>query len=193
METLEDFVRMLRTTHELAEREAAFTNLFTALRRLVFRAAVLCLGNQDDAEEAIQEAFVAVCQQYRTECWANGPALLGWMRRVVYHKCVDIHHQRSRRPLSVGIETFSGTSEDASVTLERNELVARVRAAIDDLPGDQRYAVQGCHLFFMSRAEVGEELGISANAVGMLLYRASRRLHSALGGVSRVYFEDSQT
>ncbi len=60
------------------------------------------------------------------------------------------------------------------------EEVARVEAALDDLPEDQRQVVVLAHLAQWSRRDIAEELGKSEGAVRMLLHRGLAALAVAM-------------
>jgi RNA polymerase sigma-70 factor (ECF subfamily) len=58
----------------------------------------------------------------------------------------------------------------------RAEEIARLEAAIDRLPEEQREVVTLAHLAGLSRAEIGEQMGKTEEAVRALLHRAKARL-----------------
>jgi RNA polymerase sigma-70 factor (ECF subfamily) len=58
----------------------------------------------------------------------------------------------------------------------RAEEIARLEAAIDQLPEEQREVITMAHLAGLSRAEIGAQMGRSEEAVRSLLHRAKARL-----------------
>jgi RNA polymerase sigma-70 factor (ECF subfamily) len=77
----------------------------------------------------------------------------------------------------------SGGGPSASV--RREELRARVRAALGRLPDRDREVLVLRHLEQLSTAEAAAVLGVSEGAVKMRVLRAAQRLHDLLDGESQ--------
>ena len=56
------------------------------------------------------------------------------------------------------------------------EEIARLEAAIDQLPEEQREVITLAHLVGLSRADIGAQMGRTEEAVRALLHRAKARL-----------------
>ena len=67
--------------------------------------------------------------------------------------------------------------------MERSELAGVVRAAVSELAGRQRAAVELHQFHDHTYAEVAAELDMTPKAAKSLLYRARNQLRSALAGV----------
>ena len=63
---------------------------------------------------------------------------------------------------------------------EASELVERLRAALPNLSQDQAAVFCLSCLENLSYHEIGERLGVTTNAVGVLLHRARQRLKELL-------------
>ena len=108
--------------------------------------------------------------------WSSDPAACGrGCRRVVSNLCID--RVRSRRNTTV-VEQVPEESEPPSQVrhLAERELGQRVDAALKALPERQRLALTLFHYEGMSQIEVGEVMGITDEAVELLLARARRTL-----------------
>ncbi|MDX1395945.1 MAG: RNA polymerase sigma factor, partial [Gemmatimonadota bacterium] len=70
----------------------------------------------------------------------------------------------------------------AQEALEASEMNDRVRAALEELPDEQREAIVLRYLSELSYAEISETTGASANTVASRVYRGLRRLGALLGG-----------
>jgi len=63
-----------------------------------------------------------------------------------------------------------------------NEEIARIERAFDALPERYREVIVQARLLGLPRAELAESLGMTENAVGVLLFRASAKLAGLLDG-----------
>lgn len=78
--------------------------------------------------------------------------------------------------LALQYSSFTSPSSAAA----RNELVARVETAFDQLTEEQREIVSLAHLVGLSRAEIAERVGKSEVAVRVALHRALARIAELL-------------
>ncbi len=124
------------------------------------------------------------------------PEFAGWLRRLLARNIRNrIQHASttggdvSREPaLAASIDRAATRVEQwlALAELEptaqaaREEQVRRLAAALDQLPDDQRTAVELKHLQGWTVAEVAEQMNCSAVAIAGLLRRALVRLHEIL-------------
>ena len=110
------------------------------LRQLRTRA-----GSQEDAEDILQDAYLALCVQ-----WNLGETVedvLGWLYRVASRKVVDRYRRRGREPVSLSTgevdaadlwelaDVRAESPEDAAL---REELREAIVEAIAELPEEQR-------------------------------------------------------
>ena len=156
----------------------AFRGLVDRHLPTVLAIARRMLKDDAEAEDVAQEALLRL--------WRNAAALeLGaggvrpWLRRVASNLCID--RVRSRRN-TTAVDQVPEQAEPASQVrhLVERELGARVDAALKALPERQRLAITLFHYEGMSQIEVGGVLGISDEAVELLLARARRTLKAAL-------------
>ena len=75
-------------------------------------------------------------------------------------------------------ETSNGAAPDT--LLGRKELAERIRAALDDLPFDQRTALVLREIDGLSYHEIAEALGVPKGTVMSRLHHARRRVREAL-------------
>jgi RNA polymerase sigma-70 factor (ECF subfamily) len=147
---------------------------------VVWRTACRLLGSREDAEDCVQDAFVAAVQISREQLVQNWRALL---QRLVAARAIDRLRRRYRQnkhsvnhdPASL-IDPMPLPAEQAQTT----ELLEDFRLALPALPGEQSqvfylHCVEG-----WSYPEIGEALSLSPGAVGMLLMRARAALKERL-------------
>lgn len=149
------------------------------------------LRNEDDARDALQEAFL---QAFRALPRFEGHARIStWLHRIVVNAALmKIRSKKAHpeEPIEPLLPTFQedghATVEfrpwegGADVLLERTETRALVRASIDRLPSTYRNILILRDIEELDTAEVAEMLGITANAVKIRLHRARQALRGLL-------------
>jgi len=153
------------------------------------------LRNPDDAEDAVQEAFLSA---FRALDRFEGQARLGtWLHRITVNAALMKLRSRRRKP-EESMEELSprfqedGNHEvlprpwkDADRVLADKELRAGVREAIDRLPETYRNVLLLRDIEELDTAETAEVLGVSENAVKTRLHRARVALREVLDPVLR--------
>jgi RNA polymerase sigma-70 factor, ECF subfamily len=170
---------------------AAFEELVRTYMGRMLRVARRFLMNEEDARDAVQDAFVSA---FRSIGGFEGTAALGtWLHRIVVNAALVRLRTRRRHPeedLEPYLPRFADDghqlepsvpwSEPADAALERAELGSMVRAAIDQLPDTYRVVLLLRDIEELPPAEVAEMLGITTNAVKIRLHRARQALRTLL-------------
>ena len=159
--------------------EAALDELVRRYRRRVFGICMAYFGNASDAEDAAQEAFVALVRKAST--FTGAAAFSTWMYRVSTNACNDLARKRSRRPRSSsdGVETLA---EQASVDdlLGNRELGIELEAALAQLDPEYREVIVLHDVAGLPYADIGERLGLATGTVKSRIHRGHARLAAAL-------------
>ncbi len=148
--------------------------------------ALRVVGKRDEAEDAVQDAFVAVWQKIDRYDAARG-SLRGWIMTIVRNRAID--RVRARRT-SVDIDDADERSllrtgpnptwEDTLSRASSNE----VRAAMAALPDDQRRAVEMAYFEGYTYREVAQLTGVPVGTANGRLRLALAKLRDALGGTT---------
>ncbi|MEZ6186413.1 MAG: RNA polymerase sigma factor [Planctomycetota bacterium] len=175
----EDTELMLRFQ---AGDEAAFSQLLRRNHTRVLSLAFRYLNDRAAAEDVAQEAFLKV---YTTKERYEPRAPFGaYLLRIASNLCLS--KLRRRKVRAVVGEPEDGAPEPVDPTpvaverLESNELYARVRAAVDELPERQRLAILLNKFEGMDYQGVADQLGLSVAATKSLLHRARMALKERL-------------
>jgi RNA polymerase sigma-70 factor, ECF subfamily len=135
-------------------------------------------GDSHHAEEVVQEALCLVLRHWRS---FRGEASFGtWLLRIIVN--VDRDRRRKQRrvlPLPAG-DVMSSTMQPVAQA-EANELHARVRAAIDQLPDRQREVALLSLGEGLSAREVAEVVDTTEANVHTCLHLARKRIARAIG------------
>jgi RNA polymerase sigma-70 factor, ECF subfamily len=105
------------------------------------------------------------------------------LRHLATVRAIDLLRARCRhRSRTDGRSSAEVVSREASPVqdAEASELVERLRAALPNLSQDQAAVFCLSCLENLSYREIGERLGVTTNAVGVLLHRARQRLKELL-------------
>src|SRR5215510_4969664 len=120
--------------------ERALGELYDRLSPLAYGLALRIAGNADQAEDAVQEAFLRVWRRAeRYDASRGGPR--AWFLRLVRNVVIDHLRARGSRDRaevrSVAQAEDSPGPERPDEAVVRSERATRVRAALAELPQDQ--------------------------------------------------------
>lgn len=164
---------------------SALEELFHRHRTIAYRVAYRLLGNEADALDAVQDAFVKVLTHLKG--FEGRSSFKTWLLRVVSNAALDYGRQRGRRE---SIERDDGAGEmhhepaanqeEPGCDLEWAELRSLLRDALAQLPAAQRRTfvlhVDGD----LTYREVADVLGISVGTVMSRLFYARQKLRALL-------------
>lgn len=175
----------------LQRREAlAFEQLVRAYGPRMLAVAKRFLRNDEDAADALQDAFVSA---YRAiDRYAGGAKLSTWLHRIVVNAALMRLRTLRRKPeLSIEsllpqfLEDGHQTSPSAkwpetSHALEQRETLALVHRLIDELPSGYREVLLLRDIEGVDSEQAASLLGLSPNAVKVRLHRARQALRMLL-------------
>lgn len=149
----------------------AFETLVRRHQRQLYRLAVRVLGNSSDAEDAVQEAFVAAWRQLRG--FRREAEFSSWIYRIVTNRCLKL--LRTRRPV-VSLDDVGDQPGPDGVSPEHaaeiTDRAAALHRALQALPPEQRTCWVLRDLQGLSYEEIATIVGTGVGAVRGRLYRA---------------------
>ncbi|WP_409346223.1 RNA polymerase sigma factor [Paenibacillus sp. MBLB4367] len=142
-----------------------FSRKYSQYGSMLFKIAMVHLGNKSDAEEAVQEAFIKLL--YKAPAFADTDHEKAWVIRVLVNICKNLTGSlwRKRVVRMEEIEAYCDSAEDAGLVESVLRLPFKYKAAI--------------HLFYYedySVKQISEALRISESAVKMRLQRGREML-----------------
>lgn len=173
------------------ERDA-FDQLVRRYDGAVLRLALHMLGNEQDAQDVHQEAFLKAYRHlsnFRFEC-----SFYTWVYRIVTNLCLDaLRRRKSRRedPATImdqsgdAIDLLSNVSDDRAganpaLELRRKHLGMRIQAALDLLTPRERTVFELKHYQGLKLRTIGEMLQTTEETAKNTLFRATRKLRANL-------------
>jgi RNA polymerase sigma-70 factor (ECF subfamily) len=163
----------------------AFRALVERHSRSVFRLAFRMTGNEQDAEDVVQEAFLRAYRQLgRFESRANFGT---WLYRIVANCSVDLmrskqarHDQSRSESLDEAIEMPATDSPTPERLAQSGEIQRRVQDALAELSPLERAAFTLRHYEGRSIDEISRALGLGTSAAKHSVFRAVKKLRAAL-------------
>jgi RNA polymerase sigma-70 factor (ECF subfamily) len=157
----------------------AFDLIVRRYMRTAYAVAFRVLGHREDAEDVVQEAFLAALANIRTFDTSRkfGP----WLYRIVVTRGLNFRKSRSRRTAEP-LEDAAVASAEAgpAASAEQAGLKETVATALGQLPERQRMVVQLFDLDGFSGAEIAVMLGVSPGTVRWYLHEARQALRRML-------------
>jgi RNA polymerase sigma-70 factor (ECF subfamily) len=155
--------------------QAAFGVLVRLYQRRAYAVARSIVTVHEDAEDAVQEAFV---RAYRALDRFNlGQAFGPWLNRIVANAALDLARRRKVRATDELNEALAGSFHDPA---EADELKQRLRDALEKLPERMRSVLVLHDVEGYAHAEIGMTLGIPEGTARSDLHHARQRLRGML-------------
>jgi RNA polymerase sigma-70 factor (ECF subfamily) len=184
--------------HDLVQRvqagdTAAFRALFDKYHRRAFAVAMGVVKNQDDALDAVQEAFVKVHKNIHK--FQGSSSFYTWLYRIVMNVSIDHVRRTSRRKTldfdERALHEESEVAGDGALVPSvadanpgnaalRRELGGAIHAALQELPEHHRAVIVLREIEGMSYEEMAETLGVPKGTVMSRLFHARKKMQAAL-------------
>jgi RNA polymerase sigma-70 factor (ECF subfamily) len=168
----------------LAGEKRAYAELVDRHKDKAMTLALRMLRNREEAEEAIQDAFVRAFRALPRFEWKS--SFTTWFYRIVYNTCVSSLGRRAEAVLvsldDDEVESVDAPSDDPTpeAQLTSHEIQSAVQDAIENLPESYAGILT---LFFvndMSYEQIVEVTGLSLSAVKVRLFRGRVMLRRAV-------------
>jgi RNA polymerase sigma-70 factor (ECF subfamily) len=186
--TAEDAALLLRLR---AGDEAAFASWVQAETPRLLALARRILRSEDDAHDAVQEAFLSAWRALPR--FEGGSRLSTWLHRIAVNSALMRLRSRRRRredPIEELLPSFAEDGHHAGpvpawsrhepCAAERREVHEIVRGCIDRLPESHRVVLILRDVEGLDTAEAADALGVTPEALKMRLHRARQALRSLL-------------
>lgn len=178
MEASSDAAIVARVLRGNAE---AFRELVERYRDQYARYALHMLGNREDAEEALQDAFT---RAYRSLPRCEDPERFGaWLFRILVNRCRTAGTRRGRRARTFVTDDAAllGASEEHPA--DRAAWREEIDRALQQLRPEQREAFLLKYVEELGYDEMSRMTGVGVSALKMRVMRACERLRDLLSEV----------
>lgn len=169
----------------------AYEHLVRAYSGRLLAVARRFLSNEDDARDALQDAFLSAFRAIGS--FQEGARVSTWLHRIVINASLMKLRSRRRRPeesidellptfLEDGHRENAGPAwkETSEMALQQQETRTLVRACIDRLPESYRTVLLLRDIEELDTEETAQLLDLTPNAVKIRLHRARQALRTLL-------------
>ena len=155
----------------------AFDQLVLRHQSAAWAVAYRYLGDADEAEDMVQEAFLRILDA--ADRYKPTAAFRTYLFSVLTRLCID--HTRKKRPLPTDkLPEVHDPGLTPAGHIEREEMKSATQRALDSLPPRYRMAIVLRYFEGLSGAEIAEAMKTSPKAVERLLARARKSLEPLL-------------
>ena len=164
--------------------QGAFSALYDRLSGPLYSLAFKMLGDASDAQDALQEVFVQIWSRASTYA-PEKSSVFSWAVLLTRSRAIDRLRARDRR-LRVVVEstaenkvaeaTDASTVESAADTANKKDEAAHVRSLLNNLPEDQRQAIELAFFGHRTHHEIAAQLGQPLGTVKARIRRGLLKL-----------------
>ncbi|HYQ27809.1 MAG TPA: RNA polymerase sigma factor [Polyangiaceae bacterium] len=169
MDTLEKAVDRV-----LSGDRSAFQQIVDATSQKLVRLGARIMGNQADAEDVVQEAYVKAYRALTAGEFDRRASVNTWLYRIVVNGAIDAKRSRTRRAESSDEQVDPGW--DGAARAEARLALSELDDWLQALPAEQRAALVLQSMEGLNNTEIAQVMGVSEGAVEQRLVRARATL-----------------
>ncbi len=169
--------------------QRAFSALYDRLSGPLYSLALKMLGDASDAQDALQEVFLQIWSRAGTYD-PEKSSVFSWAVLLTRSRAIDRLRARDRR-LRVVVGPAAdednpadapgaSTAESAADTADKNDEAARVRSLLNNLPAEQREAIELAFFGHLTHHEIAARLGQPLGTVKARIRRGLLKLRERL-------------
>ena len=181
--------KSLLRPEQSTQAQQAFEEMFLASHPQFLRVANAILRNKEDAEDAVQNAFVSAF--LRLHSFEGRSALSTWFTRVVMNAALMIRRKRQAawmaplpEPKSADdlewTEAISASQPDPEDLCAEGERLQQIQAALQGMKPILREAFELVYHQHMSLREACDKLGVGTSTLKARVFRARQELFKTL-------------
>ena len=155
--------------------DQGLAELYDRYGRLAYGLAYRVLRDQALAEDAVQDAFLAIWRSadgYRRE--RAKPST--WILTLVHRRAVDLVRREDRRRGERLDEAPEAAAASVPEEADLREKRTAVQAALRELPQDQRQALELAYYGGFTQSELAERLGVPLGTIKSRMFAGLTRL-----------------
>ena len=172
-----------------AEGDArALEVLYDRYARVVYSFALRIVGDQQVAEELLQEVFFRAWQQGGT-FRANRGTFITWLLSITHNMAIDEVRKRRRRPQKsenddpeAALAGVADTGQDVEEEVWLGTLRETIEAALATLPPAQREAIELAYFRGLTQREIAAQLGEPLGTIKTRMRLGMQKLRDQLEG-----------
>jgi RNA polymerase sigma-70 factor, ECF subfamily len=167
--------------------QSAFSALYDRLSRPLYSLALRMLGDAGEAQDALQDVFLQIWSRAATYN-PEQSTVFSWTVLLTRSRVIDRLRARKRRLRVVDSATGdedadvadASTMESAADTADKNDEAARVRSVLNNLPSEQREAIELAFFGHLTHHEIAARLGEPLGTIKARIRRGLLKLRERL-------------
>ena len=145
-----------------------FEQIYSHHKNRMYRVAFSILHNEQDAEDAVHQAFVTIAENIQKISEPMCPKTTSYIVTIVESKAIDLYRRKKRHPV-IPLEEISGFA----VTIPEGGQLANCMAK---LPARYRQVLLLKHYHGYTTKEIAAMLSLSVSNISKLEQRAKAKL-----------------
>jgi RNA polymerase sigma-70 factor (ECF subfamily) len=183
----------------------AYRELVERYQNRAFAVALGVIGNQSDAEDIVQDAFLKAYRNLNN--FQGNSSFYTWLYRIVANLAIDYSRKRYRKA-EVSVGEMAAKDSDPKELLDnlqsllgednrfspehsvvRDEIRTNLKSAIDRLSPEHRSVIFLREIEGLSYEEISDVVGCSKGTVMSRLHHARKKLKASLSTLFESYME----
>lgn len=161
--------------------EAWLSHVFEQYQRPLLGYAKHLMGDNDRAGDVVQDTFVRLCAQPRSQIEDRVRA---WLYAVCRNRALDILKKENRmKALDESASSPASGEADPQRAAEKREAAHQADSLIDGLPARQQEVIRLKVESGLSYREISELTGLSVSNVGYLLHTGLKSIRTRLATI----------
>ena len=158
----------------LSGDRSAFQQIVDATSQKLVRLGARIMGNQADAEDVVQEAYVKAYRALTAGEFDRRASVNTWLYRIVVNGAIDAKRSQKRRAEASDEQVDPGW--DGAARAEARLALSELDDWLQALPAEQRAALVLQSMEGLNNTEIAQVMGVSEGAVEQRLVRARATL-----------------
>lgn len=152
---------------DASEDRSKFETVYLRYRGLMYHVAYKILKNEQDAEDAVHNAFLEIAENIEKISHPECPKTRSYVVTIVESKAIDLYRKNQRRKDEAYLDELQGLPVQEARGLE---------GCILRLPARYREVILLKYYHGFSGREIAQQLGISEANAAKLVQRAKQKL-----------------
>jgi RNA polymerase sigma-70 factor (ECF subfamily) len=167
--------------------QSAFSTFYDRMSGPLYSLAMKMLGDPAEAQDALQDVFLQIWSRASTYN-PEQSSVFSWTVLLTRSRVIDRLRARGRRSRVVvastedapAVAADASTVESAADTIEKTDEATRVRNVLNNLPSEQREAIELAFFEHLSHHEIAARLGQPLGTIKARIRRGLLKLRERL-------------
>lgn len=181
-------ISMILMSIEDEKQRSDVEQIWNLYGKIMLAKAYGILGNMQDAEDAVQEAFLRISKNAENFSEPKSPDTIALVSIYTRNVAINMYRRNKKRNELFGndgdldnVISAAAESEDIAQLIVNDETVEIVRRAINMLDEPYKDVILLKYYYHKKNIEIAEVLGVDANTVNGRVFRAKKKLKELIG------------